>query len=119
MEFWEDFLFLSEKYKLKGDLTEQFIEYTKFLISFYWCEIPWVDIDRKILTYLSLNNKFKKGDFKDCINASCFLPYVNIYYTDNSMCYIIEKLEIDKLYNTKIFCYKSIDNFIRYLELLN
>ena len=102
-------------YKEK-DNTTRIINIAKFYSGFYWFAVPYVDIERNLYTYISLYEKFKPGDNKDIINASCYLPYCNYYFTDNSMCRILQELDIDKKYNVKIYSFKNIKEFLEELK---
>ncbi len=116
--YWNEFVYFARKYQLKGDLTEQIIEYCNFQIGFYWFAIPFIDIERNMNTYISLFQKFEPGDYVDIVNASRFLPYCNYYITDNKMCRILKELEIDKRYNVKIYSLKTINDLIDELKNL-
>ena len=107
-EFWERFLLLSKKFQLQGDLECQYIIYCQFLLGWYWFAVPFVDIERNIRTYISLNQKFKQGDYQDTINASCYLPYCNYYFTDNAMRKMLINIGIDKKYNVKLYSFENI-----------
>ncbi|MBQ7327715.1 MAG: hypothetical protein IJX00_01965 [Clostridia bacterium] len=107
-EHWERFIDLSQKFKLQGDLSCQYITYCKFLLGYYWFAVPFVDIERNIRTYISLNQKFKRGDYQDTINASCYLPYCNYYFTDNAMRKMLINIGIDKKYNVKLYSFENI-----------
>lgn len=111
-DFLNEFIDFTMKYKFADSYKLQLLKYREFLLSNYWFAIPFVDIERNINTYISLNGTFKDGDRQDTINASCYLPYCNYYFTDNAMCRILEELNIDKKYNVKIFSFKNIKEFL-------
>lgn len=111
-DFLNEFIDFTMKYKFADSYKLQLLKYREFLLSNYWFAIPFVDIERNINTYISLNRSFKDGDRQDTINASCYLPYCNYYFTDNAMCKILKELNIDKKYNVKIYSFKSIKEFL-------
>lgn len=110
--FLNEFIDFTIKYKFADSLKLQLLKYREFLLSNYWFAVPYVDIERNINTYISLNGTFENGDRQDTINASCYLPYCNYYFTDNAMCRILKELNIDKKYNIKIYSFKSIEEFL-------
>lgn len=113
----EIFIELYKKFDMTYD--EKMINFLKFTSGIYWFEIPYIYIHRNLHSYkVVIEQKYEQGDFFDINNASLYFPFCNFYYTDNKMAKILKELGLDVKYNTKVYCYKNIDDLIVELEKL-
>lgn len=87
-----------------------------FLSDTYKC-IPSVDISAKLWAkVVTGSTEIQSGDSMDIDQLSAVIPYSNYVITDRKMKNRIIELELDKKYNTEVFC---ISDYEKILEKLN
>ena len=93
--------------------------YLSFLKSEFYKKIPHVYINANLYaSIVSSKNKLQSGDINDIKYISAYLPYCNYFLTDKAQHNRINRLEIDKIFNTEVYCLKNIDKFINKIEVL-
>ncbi|MEN6635712.1 MAG: hypothetical protein ABFC56_07680 [Clostridiaceae bacterium] len=96
------------------DFVETFSEYLYgFLPSLYLSNIPYIIIESLINAYkMCTDIKLLGSDAQDIQNASAYLPYVDFFVTDKSLCNTIKALEIDSLYGAKVYAMKDLTSLL-------
>lgn len=91
----------------------QMARYLEFLRSVFYFRMPYIWIERNLLTNLLLGNRpVQSGDYYDAMNAASYLPYVDAFITDISFCETLKKLGFDKKYKTKVYSMRTIMEFM-------
>jgi len=102
------------------DFVETFSEYLYgFLPSLYLTSIPYIIIASLIHAYkLCSDSKLLSSDAQDIDNAAAYLPFVDYFVTDTSLSNTIKRLDIDKLYKTKIYAMRDFSQLLLDLRRL-
>ncbi len=95
------------------------VDLESFLKSDYYKLIPYEYISSHIFSkILTSERKIKSGDFSDIENLSSVIPYCDYVLTDGPMKKIIQSLNIDKKYDTEMYCLKDLNLLCNKLEEL-
>lgn len=90
-----------------------FVEYLQFLLSKEFVNTSCQNISSHLVADIILSRrKFLSGDRQDINNIATYMPYCNYFLTDRTQMNRIKKYGFDSKYQTKVFCMKTIDEFI-------
>ena len=85
-------------------------EFFDFLKSDIHKEIPYIDINTKMIADIVVSNrKFDSGDSVDITNASALLPYCNYFLTDKRQKNRLKRFDFDLKYKAEIFSFTESD----------
>ncbi|KRE88288.1 hypothetical protein ASG89_34900 [Paenibacillus sp. Soil766] len=90
-----------------------------FLLSEHYRAIPNLDIQSKLYADVITGVKpIQSGDSMDIQHLSTVIPYCDYVVTDLKMKNRINRLGIDKQYNTKVYCLRDANNLLSELSAL-